>query len=143
MVVKGEADRGSMTYTESRSKVVRMAAIALGFIAVGVWWGGGLDSGEWSSPLPMVLMVLSLFLGAARLVYFAPRLVGPPRALLVVDDDGFDDHASLMSVGRVQWVEVTELTLVRIGGNDNIAIAIAVNDLDLDITNSKRDRSLA
>lgn len=123
----GATDDGSLIYVESRSRLLRMLAIAVGFIVVGAaWvWTGGPDSGRWSGPFPMTVMVLSLLLGVVGLTAFAPRLVGSPRVLLVLDDDGFDDQASLMPAGRVQWSEVTELKLMRISGNDNIAIRVS------------------
>ena len=82
-----------------------MVAISAVFMAVGGgWvWTGGPESGTASTGLVMAVMVLGLLMGVAGLVMFVPRFFGPPRVLLVLDDDGFDDRSTLVSAGRVQW----------------------------------------
>jgi len=128
-VAKGgaAADDGTVTFVESRSKLMKVVAICAGFTLVGSVFvaTGGPDSGRGSGPLSIAVMFAGLLMGLFGLAYFVPRLVGSPRVLLLLDDDGFDDKASPMPAGRVQWTEVTELKLVRIAGEEAVAARVA------------------
>lgn len=125
-----DADDRTVTFVESRSKVLKLVAISAGFAVIGglFVWTGGPESGRGSGPVAMVAMGAGLAMGLVGLVCFVPRLFGAPRVLLVIDDSGFQDRASLMAAGRVEWSEVIELSLVSISGNDNIAARVTDPD---------------
>ena len=114
-------------YVESRLKVAVLVAGSAVFTLLGGWWvwAGGPETGRGSGPIAHVIMALGAGLGLLGLAVFLPRLFLRPRILLAVDDDGFDDHASLMPAGRVEWYDVTEIKLMRVAGRSNIAMRVS------------------
>lgn len=124
------AEDQTLTFVESRAKLLKLVAICAGFALVGgvFVWTGGPESGRGSGPVAMAVMIAGLAMGLVGLAYFLPRFLGRRRVLLVLDDTGFDDNASLMAAGRVKWAEVVDLTLVTIAGSDNIAAKVTDPD---------------
>ena len=121
---------GRVEHVESRLKVALLVAGSAVFTMVGGWWvwAGGPESGRGSGPYVLVIMALGAALGLLGLAVFVPRLVLRARVLLAVDDDGFDDRASFMPAGRVEWSEVTEIKLMRVSGRSNIAMRVSDPD---------------
>jgi len=72
----------------------------------------------------MAVMVAGLVMGLVFAVGFLPRLIGPRRPRLILDDVGFDDRTSLLPAGRVSWSEVRELSILHIARADSIAIRV-------------------
>jgi hypothetical protein len=98
----------------------RWALVSAGVVmtAASAWLWGQSDAG------------VVRFVGVPGVVFFSTGLLYAlyralrPRPAVILDDQGFVDHASAVGVGRVSWLEVDAIQVVAVSGRPMVSVVL-------------------
>ncbi|RYU90819.1 hypothetical protein EWM62_09260 [Mucilaginibacter terrigena] len=111
----------------SKTKMTLALAGSALFVAAGVWFVSNPYQFHRNHILIMAIGIAAIVVFGVVALYIVNKLFDT-QAGFVIDNDGFTDNSSMLSVGFVPWEDVLGLNVVDV--NRQKIIVVVVNDAD-------------
>jgi hypothetical protein len=101
----------------NKQKLILMLAGSIAFVAIGLWFVISppvIENAYWGSPVKMMTAGYASILFFGLCAVFILRKLPDNKPGLILDEGGLTDNSSAISVGKILWSDIENISVVEI-----------------------------